>query len=229
MTLTSPVDDCRPPAGRRRAGYAAGLEDAPMMTPMMPLLVLASASPRRTELLSQIGVPHVVRPADVDERRHEGEAPLEYVSRVTADKAAAGWSSSAGLPVLAADTAVVLGEELFAKPRDQSEGLAMLAALSGRTHRVLTAVALQTRAGLSTAVSQTAVTFRELTDAEQLRYWNTGEPLGKAGGYAVQGLAAAFITRIEGSYSGVMGLPLQETAALLSSAGIPIWQTGATA
>ena len=103
------------------------------------------------------------------------------------------------------------------------------AALSGKTHRVLTAVALQTRAGLSTVVSQTEVTFREITDAEQLRYWNTGEPLGKAGGYAVQGLAAAFITRIEGSYSGVMGLPLAETAALLSAAGISIWQTGATA
>jgi septum formation protein len=199
------------------------------MTPMMPLLVLASASPRRTELLAQIGVPHVVRPADVDESRHAGEPPFAYVARVTADKAAAGWLRSEGLPVLAADTAVVLGEELFAKPRDQREGLAMLSALSGKTHRVLTAVALQTHAGLSAVVSQTEVTFRELSDAEKMWYWTTGEPLGKAGGYAVQGLAAAFISRIEGSYSGVMGLPLAETAGLLKAAGISIWQTGATA
>lgn len=194
---------------------------------MTPLLILASASPRRTELLAQIGVPHRVRAADVDETQWPGEAPIDYVQRVTAAKAEAGWLNAEGLPVLAADTAVVLGTELFGKPRDQSHGLAMLRALSGRTHRVLTAIALRTRAGLEMALSETQVTFRTLEDAEQIRYWSTGEPLGKAGGYAVQGCAAAFITRIEGSYSGVMGLPLAETAQLLSAAGVPMWQTGA--
>lgn len=193
---------------------------------MTPVLRLASASPRRTELLRQIGVPHSTWAADVDESRRPGELPVAYVERVTADKAAAGWASSGGLPVLAADTAVVLGTELFGKPTDQSDGLAMLGALSGRTHEVLTAVALRTAAGLATALSVTRVTFRSIGAAEQARYWASGEPLGKAGGYAVQGLAAAFITRIEGSYSGVMGLPLAETAALLGAAGVPIWQTG---
>jgi septum formation protein len=196
---------------------------------MTPVLVLASASPRRAELLGQIGVPHVVRPADIDEARQGGEDPVTYVTRVTAAKAAVAWERSAGLPVLAADTVVVLDAELFGKPRDQSEGLAMLGALSGRTHRVLTAVALQTRAGRSAALSETLVTFRPLEAAEQLRYWCTGEPLGKAGGYAVQGLAAAFITRLEGSYSGVMGLPLAQTADLLRAAGVPMWQMGADA
>jgi septum formation protein len=194
---------------------------------MAPVLLLASASPRRAELLRQLGVAHAIQPADVDESRYPGEAPLAYVQRVTAAKAAAGAAAAAGLPVLAADTAVVLGTELFGKPRDQRDGLAMLAALSGRTHQVLTAVALHTQAGLSTVVSDTRVTFRVIEAAERERYWLTGEPLGKAGGYAVQGFAAAFITRLDGSYSGVMGLPLAETADLLGAAGIPIWRTGA--
>jgi septum formation protein len=193
---------------------------------MTPDLRLASASPRRTELLRQIGVVHSILAADVDESPHPDERPVAYVQRVTAAKAAAGWEQSGGLPVLAADTAVVLGEELFGKPRDQSDGLAMLAALSGRTHEVLTAVALRTAQGLTTALSVTRVTFRVVDAPERQRYWATGEPLGKAGGYAVQGYAAAFITRIEGSYSGVMGLPLAETAALLSAAGVPIWMQG---
>jgi len=196
---------------------------------MTPVLVLASASPRRTELLAQIGVLHRVRAADVDETRLSGEDPLTYVARVTAAKAAAGWSVSEGVPVLAADTAVVLGEELFGKPRDQRDGLAMLAALSGRTHQVLTAIALRTRAGLATAVSETRVTFRVVAPEEQLRYWSTGEPKGKAVGYAVQGFAATFITHLEGSDSGVMGLPLAETAQLLAAAGIPMWHTGENA
>lgn len=196
---------------------------------MTPVLILASASPRRTELLGQLGVPHRVRAADVDESSRPGEAPAEYVARVTAAKAEAGWAGAEGVPVLAADTAVVLGQELFGKPRDQSDGLRMLAALSGQTHQVLTAIALRTHAGLATALSVTNVTFRVIGEAEQLRYWSTGEPMGKAGGYAVQGFAAALITRLEGSYTGVMGLPLAETAQLLAAAGIPMWQTGATA
>lgn len=193
----------------------------------MTELILASASPRRAELLRQLGVRHRVEPADVDESVWPDEAPEAYVRRVTAAKAAAGAARAPGRAVLAADTAVLVGTELFGKPRDQREGLAMLETLSGRVHHVLTAVALAVGPDVQTALSSTAVTFRATTAAERLRYWQTGEPQGKAGGYAVQGYAAAFITRLDGSYSGVMGLPLAETAALLTAAGIGIWDFGA--
>jgi septum formation protein len=189
-------------------------------------VVLASGSPRRVELLNQIGVRHVVRPADIDESALPGEAPRTYVARLAAAKAEAGWTQARPRPVLAADTAVVLGTELFGKPADLNEGRRMLAALSGRTHRVLTAVALRTPDGLSEALSESEVTFRVLAPEEIDRYWATGEPLGKAGGYAIQGLAATFITRVAGSYSGVMGLPLADTAALLVAAGVEIWNGG---
>ncbi len=191
-------------------------------------IFLASASPRRRELLAQIGVRHEVRPADVDETPLPGELPAAYVGRVAAAKAEAVWSVAAGAPVLAADTSVVLGAELFGKPRDQSEGLWMLRELAGRTHEVLTAVAVRSEHGLAAALSVSEVTFRALGEDECLRYWQTGEPLGKAGGYAIQGLAATFITRLTGSYSGVMGLPLAETATLLADAGVRIWNCGAT-
>lgn len=191
-------------------------------------ILLASASPRRRELLAQIGVRHAVRPADVDETPRPGEPPAVYVGRVAAAKADAVWASSCGTPVLAADTSVVLGAELFGKPADQNEGLRMLRALSGRTHEVLTAVAIRSEHGLAAALSVSDVTFRALDEDECLRYWQTGEPLGKAGGYAIQGLAATFITRLAGSYSGVMGLPLAETATLLADAGVRIWNRGAT-
>jgi septum formation protein len=131
------------------------------------------------------------------------------------------------VPVLAADTSVVLGAELFGKPADQTEGLRMLRALAGRTHEVLTAVAVRSADGLAAALSVSDVTFRALSDDECLRYWQTGESLGKAGGYAIQGLAATFITRLAGSYSGVMGLPLAETATLLAGAGVRIWNCAA--
>lgn len=192
-------------------------------------ILLASASPRRRELLVQIGVRHVVRVADVDETPEPGEAPAAYVGRLAAAKAEAVWPRSGGVPVLAADTSVVLGAELFGKPGDQIEGLSMLRALSGRTHEVLTAVAVRSEDGLAAALSVSDVTFRPLSDEECLRYWETGEPLGKAGGYAIQGLAATFITRVAGSYSGVMGLPLAETAALLEDAGVRIWNSGLAA
>ncbi|MCZ8131969.1 MAG: Maf family protein [Steroidobacteraceae bacterium] len=191
-----------------------------------PLLTLASASPRRRQLLDQIGVPHRVRPADVDETAQPGESPADYALRVAIAKADAGWAADPSLPVLAADTAVALGTTLYAKPADRADGLAMLAALSGRTHRVLTAVALRYAGGLDTALSISEVTFRATTADERRRYWDTGEPLGKAGGYAVQGFAAVFVTRVDGSYSGVMGLPLAETGALLARAGVPVWQDG---
>ncbi len=186
-------------------------------------ITLASASPRRRELLAQLGVGHTVVPADIDETRLPAEPPPDYVRRVTRAKAEAVWARAPGVPVLAADTAVVLGAELYAKPADQTEGLRMLQALSGRTHQVLTAVAVRSVDGLASALSVSEVTFRALSEAECLRYWATGEPRGKAGGYAIQGLAATFITHLAGSYSGVMGLPLAETAALLAGARVRLW------
>jgi septum formation protein len=188
-------------------------------------ITLASASPRRSQLLEQIGVRHRVRAADIDEAVHAGETPEAYVARLAAAKAEAGWAAAGGEPVLAADTAVALGAELFGKPEDLNDGVRMLSALAGRTHRVLTAVAVRSGGGLGAALSVSEVTFRALTAAECRRYWATGEPRGKAGGYAIQGLAATFITGLRGSYSGVMGLPLAETAALLAGAGVRLWNT----
>jgi septum formation protein len=188
-------------------------------------ITLASASPRRSQLLGQLGIAHQVRPADIDETHAPGESPEAYVRRVARTKAAAGWSADPARPVLAADTAVALGAELFGKPADLTECLGMLAALSGRTHRVLTAVAVRWAGGLAEALSVSEVTFAALSPATCARYWATGEPQGKAGGYAIQGLAATFITRLDGSYSGVMGLPLAETAALLAGAGVRLWNT----
>jgi septum formation protein len=186
-------------------------------------ITLASASPRRSQLLEQIGVRHRVRPTEIDETPRPGEAPEAYVARLAAGKAEAAWAADPSRPVLAADTAVALGAELFGKPEDQNDGVRMLAALAGRTHRVLTAVAVRSGGGLRSALSVSDVSFRALTPAECRRYWETGEPRGKAGGYAIQGLAATFITRLAGSYSGVMGLPLAETAQLLAAAGVRLW------
>jgi septum formation protein len=190
-------------------------------------ITLASSSPRRRELLHQIGVDHDVQAADIDERQQDGEDPAAYVTRLASQKAQAVWARNATRPVLAADTAVVLDGQLYAKPADQAEGLAMLRALSGKTHQVLTAIALRSTEGLAVAVSASDVSFRDLAPDEQMRYWASGEPLGKAGGYAIQGLAACFITRLVGSYSGVMGLPLAETAQLLTTAGVRLWHVGA--
>jgi septum formation protein len=188
-------------------------------------ITLASASPRRRELLWQIGVRHGVRPPQLDESRAPGEPPAAYVLRVARAKAAAVWQQDASRPVLAADTAVVLGPELFGKPADLTECLRMLGTLSGATHQVMSAVAVRHGGGLAAAVSVSEVTFRALSRAECTRYWATGEPVGKAGGYAIQGLAATFISRLAGSYSGVMGLPLAETATLLAAAGVRMWNT----
>lgn len=195
-----------------------------------PLLCLASASPRRRELLAQIGVPHVIMPAEVDEARRPGEPPPEYVLRLAREKAVSVHSRRRPeQPVLAADTAVVLEESVFGKPRDEQDALEMLAALGGRTHQVLTAVALSVGGGVAIALSVSAVRLRVLTEAERRAYWHSGEPRDKAGGYAIQGLGAVFVERLSGSYSGVMGLPLFETAQLLEAAGIrcgPQGQTG---
>jgi len=192
-------------------------------------ITLASASPRRQALLGQIGVAHTVDPADVDESRRPGEAPREYVLRLAREKAESVFRRRPGALVLGADTAVVLDGELFGKPLDQNESVRMLRALGGRTHEVLTAVAVRHPAGADARLSVSEVSLRALSDAECRRYWDTGEPRGKAGGYAIQGLAATFIERLAGSYSGVVGLPLAETAALLGAAGLRLWMDGAHA
>jgi septum formation protein len=190
-------------------------------------IYLASGSPRRRELLQQIGVPFKVIRADLDETVAIGEAPLAYVSRLAAAKADAGWQRSRDLPeapVLAADTAVVLDGKILGKPKDRDDAMSMLAQLSGRTHEVLTAVALRGAQGIHVKVSRSSVTFRCIDSAEARRYWDSGEPLDKAGAYAIQGYAAVFIANLQGSYSGVMGLPLFETAQLLEAAGMRSWR-----
>jgi len=183
-----------------------------------PLIYLASASPRRRELLAQVGIDHEARPVDVDESEHAGESPPNYVARLAALKARTLWSqlpAALERPVLAADTTVELDGVIFGKPATRASLQDMLGRLSGRTHQVHTAVALMCTAGLTARLSTSQVTFRELSTAEVDAYWSTGEPADKAGGYAVQGRAAVFISHISGSYSGVMGLPLFETWELL--------------
>lgn len=188
-----------------------------------PLVCLASVSPRRRELLAQIGVPHIVTGAHIDETAHPGEAPRDYVMRMAREKALTVRENGESLPVLAADTTVVLDDAIYGKPRDRGDGIAMLARLSGRTHEVLTAVALADSHGVALRLSASSVCFRQLTLEECAAYWETGEPHDKAGGYAVQGAAAVFIESLRGSYSGVMGLPLYETAELLRAAGVAYW------
>lgn len=192
-----------------------------------PAIYLASQSPRRRELLTQIGVGYSVLTVDVDESRHPGEPAPEYVRRLALAKAAAGWAGlgAAGLPplpVLGADTIVVVDADVLGKPADAGAARAMLERLSGRSHQVLTGVALHGGAGAQVSVSSTEVWFRRLDAAEIDRYWASGEPRDKAGAYAIQGLAAVFVERIAGSYSGVVGLPLFETAALLRSGGVAV-------
>jgi len=188
------------------------------------MIYLASQSPRRRELLDQIGVPHQTLSAPVDETPQADESPEDYVQRLAVAKAQSGYASlgsSAGdHPVLGADTVVVLDGHILGKPRDREHGIAMLNALAGREHRVLTGVALVSDAGVAYRLSDNRVSFRPLGKAEIAAYWDSGEPLDKAGGYAVQGLGAMFISHLSGSYSGVMGLPLFETAELLSHAGL---------
>ncbi len=192
-----------------------------------PLIYLASASPRRSELLQQIGVAHQVRPVDADESTRFDEAPADYVVRLARAKAEALWkqlTQDQRLPVLGSDTTVALGRTILGKPANRADGIAMLRQLSGHTHQVYTGVALRSENGIESRLSVSDVTFRSLSDVEIESYWATGEPADKAGGYAVQGRAAGFIARIEGSYSGIMGLPLFETAELLAGIG---WQLSA--
>ena len=195
-------------------------------------IYLASRSPRRQELLRQIGVEFDElrlreapgRDPDFVEGPRDGESAPDYVKRIARTKANVGWErmTERGLParpVLGADTEVVLDGHIFGKPADSQHALEMLARLAGRTHAVMTAVALRWEREFVILMSTSQVTMRELTADEMARYVATGEPVGKAGAYAIQGLAAAFITRIDGSYSGVMGLPLAETGAALGKIG----------
>jgi len=187
-------------------------------------LFLASSSPRRRELLAQLGIHFTRLPIEIEEAQRSGEVAADYVRRLALDKARTGWASlgdDCARPVLGADTAVIAAGEIMGKPQDRIHGLEMLQRLSGRSHEVLSAVALVGRHE-AVRVSCSSVTFRTLSTADCEAYWATGEPHDKAGGYAIQGLAAMFITRLEGSYSGVMGLPLYETAELLQEFGINV-------
>jgi septum formation protein len=164
----------------------------------------------------------------VDEAVLPGEVPLGYVARLAAAKAEAGWDRSRDaheVPVLAADTAVVLDGRILGKPADREDAEGMLRQLSGRTHEVLTAIALRTALGVQSRISRSEVTFRSIGAAEARAYWETGEPSDKAGAYAIQGCGAIFIAELRGSYSGVMGLPLFETAELLQKAGVSHWHS----
>ncbi len=189
------------------------------------MIYLASASPRRQELLRQAGLAFEVLPSNIIEERQAGEVPVDYVQRVSADKArfVARHVSERGLPahpVLGADTEVVVGDDILGKPRDRAHAASMLRRLSGGTHVVLTAICLVTPAGEYNALSESRVTFTKLADAAITRYLATGEADDKAGAYAIQGRAASFIARLEGSYSGVMGLPLYELFETLKRAGV---------
>ncbi|MEQ1620417.1 MAG: Maf family protein [Methylococcales bacterium] len=191
---------------------------------MTAQLILASASPRRRELLDQIQVRYLVKPVDLDETPLPNESPKEYVQRVAAEKSAAcALQCRSNLPVLAADTSVVLGDVIMGKPRNQDDAIAMLRQLSGQTHQVMTALSLRGHQHWQ-ALTVTEVTFRQLTDTEIVAYWNTGEPLDKAGSYAIQGLGGIFVESLKGSFSGVVGLPLFETAELLAKQGIEFFK-----
>jgi septum formation protein len=190
---------------------------------MHSVICLASSSPRRRELLSQIGVPHVVAGADIDETVLPGETPRAYVTRLAREKALAVRGAGQRLPVLAADTTVVVDGRVFGKPRDRADAIYMLGELAGRKHEVLTAVALATAQGVIERLSSNTVCFRKISPEECASYWETGEPRDKAGGYAIQGLGAVFVESLTGSYSAVMGLPLFETGELLQAAGIQYW------
>jgi septum formation protein len=190
----------------------------------LPHVFLASASPRRQALLTQIGIGYTLLHAGVDEALLPDEPARDYVRRVALEKVRAGralLAEDAGSPVLGADTAVVVDGRIMGKPRDRDEGIDMLLALSGRSHQVLSAVALAADRE-AVRVSESRVTFRRLTQAQCAAYWDTGEPRDKAGGYAIQGRGAVFVSRLEGSYSGVMGLPVYETAELLREFGIEV-------
>jgi len=192
-------------------------------SPADPDLLLASASPRRAEILERMGVRFQTVPQAVDEQAQPDETPEVFVFRLALDKARAGRAGLAGdgqTPVLGADTAVVVDDTLLGKPADRQDAMDMLEQLSGRTHRVLTAIAMVDDQRELTRLSMSMVTLRSLTASEREAYWRSGEAVDKAGGYAIQGRGGVFVEQLEGSYSGVMGLPMVETHDLLSEFGI---------
>lgn len=186
------------------------------------LIMLASESPRRRELLKQLDVTFTVAPANIDESISEGEQPRDYVTRMAREKALAGFEQSMGMmPVIGSDTIVLLDDEILGKPQSRAEAEGMLQKLSGQTHHVYTSVALaDTAGGVTQTLNITAVTFGEMPEEWIKHYCQSDEPMDKAGAYAVQGGTGQYIRRIDGSYTGVMGLPLFETAELLRSAGL---------
>ena len=198
-------------------------------------IYLASQSPRRRTLIEQLGISYRTISVEVDERPQAGELPAGFVSRLACEKAQAAWLlvSEQGIPVVGADTCIVLDGEIVGKPADQQHGIELLKRYSGNTHQVLTGVAVVGHAGglngepvvQQVCVNTSLVTFRVITDRECEQYWQSGEPEGKAGGYAIQGKAAAFIEKIEGSYSGIMGLPLFEFSELISEFGIQLFKS----
>lgn len=189
-------------------------------------LILASASPRRTEILRQIGVKHRVVPANIDETPRPQESAIDYVKRMAKEKTqnvmALIFDDTL---VLGADTCVVCDSNIFGKPKNQDEAMKMLNALSGKSHQVHTAVALGNKKEYEVIMSTTDVIFRQLSEQECLSYWQTGEPQDKAGSYAIQGYGAVFVESIKGSYSGVVGLPIEQTSLLLQRFGVPIWDS----
>jgi septum formation protein len=191
----------------------------------MPTLFLASASPRRRELLQQIGAPFSLLSVAVDETPSATESPEDYVQRLAREKALAGLAllDDASACVLGADTTVVLDQRILGKPADRVDALAMLAALSGREHRVMTAVAVASPSRCVVRLVTSKVRMRRIDPAQAEAYWTSGEPQDKAGGYAIQGCGAIFVESLEGSYSTVVGLPLCETAELLDMFGLPYW------
>ena len=190
---------------------------------MKPVITLASKSPRRRELLTQAGVPFQCIDVDIDESHRTVESPSEYVIRLAEEKARAGRGVDASLPVLGSDTTVTVDNEILGKPADSDHAITMLKRLSGRTHEVMTAVALSDQKGTHSLLSTSSVRFAELTDRWIERYVEGGEPHDKAGAYAIQGAAAARIEHLSGSYSGVMGLPLFETCLLLRRSGLEMF------
>ncbi|GAA0279227.1 Maf family protein [Pseudomonas rhodesiae] len=193
----------------------------------MNTLYLASGSPRRRELLTQIGVPFTVVSAAIDETPHANESAVAYVERLARGKAMAGFAAlgqASAACVLGADTAVIVDGLILGKPVDQADALAMLMALAGREHEVLTAIALTDGQRCETLCVSSLVRFRAISVEEATAYWRSGEPQDKAGGYAIQGLGSIFVSGLNGSYSAVVGLPVCETAQLLAQFGIPCWQ-----
>ncbi len=183
-------------------------------------VVLASQSPRRRELLSLIGVPHTVRPADIDETVHTNEAPVPHAERLARTKASVVAELERDALVIGSDTIVVIDDEILGKPQDREHAMAMLRKLSGRTHTVVTAVAVAHASQLVSAVEQVVVTFRALSDEVIANYIDTGEPMDKAGAYGIQGYGATIVERIDGDYFSVMGLPLGKLVVLCAELGV---------